>query len=172
MSHSAWHDAMNVEDAVDGFEPYVPSKPDTTITRVVRPTFRTGGNKPRTFFSEWQAYLFLARRVVGWIRDHYKDESNLCRLCEDTPRSYEDGERLGCRYHADRSYNRLIQRIATALRRRDRRRAELAEQARKPAAGLTVTRRNAVAAICLSAEAIARNARELRRLAEEEGDDG
>lgn len=117
-----WHEAMNIEDATDGWDPYVQGKPNLTVARIVRPTFRVGGRKQRTFLSEWQAYLFLARRVVGWIRDHYKDENNECRLCADTPRSNEDGERLGCRYHSDRSYNHLIQRIANALRSHDRRR--------------------------------------------------
>lgn len=128
MSHSMWHEAMNVEDAIDGFELYEPEKPVLTLKRTERPVFRVGGRKPRNFLSEWQAYLFLARRVVGWIRDHYKDDqTNECLLCAKKPLLGPDEDGLmrgGCRYHADRSYNDLIQRIARALRRHDRRRAE------------------------------------------------
>src|SRR5688572_20903061 len=90
------------------------TRPKLAIDRIRRPMFKVeprGGSRSRWSRSEWQAYLFLARRVIDWIRDHYRDENNACRLCADTPRSNEDGERLGCRYHADRSFRRLADRI-------------------------------------------------------------
>jgi hypothetical protein len=103
-------------------------KPALAFERVVRPMFKVptrGGKSSRWFRSEWQVYLFLARRVVGWVRDHYQDERNECRLCAKEPcRGIdEDGRYRGCRYHDDRSYRRLVDRVATAIRRNDRRRA-------------------------------------------------